>query len=185
MEDMKIVELFLRRVEGAIQELDKKYGMLCRRITYNMLFNYEDTEEVISDTYYAVWKSIPPDVPRKLMPYVCRIAKNKTMDRLDYMNAKKRSRKVELPIDDLKDIVSGEMSIEDQYQKKVIVGYISDFLKSEPYKRREVFVKRYWYMDSIKDISKESGLSEKSVKNMLYNTKIKLKKYLEDRGVEV
>lgn len=185
VEDKKIVDLFLRRIEQAITETDIKYGELCSRIARNLLFNREDAKEIVNDTYLGIWNSIPPHKPVYLMPFVCRITKNKAMDRLDYNNAQKRNSNMEMAFEELEDIVSKKSSVEDEYEVKEIAGYISEFLKRESYQKRAIFIRRYWYMDSIQQIAEEFRLSESNVKSSLFRMREKLKKYLIERGVEV
>lgn len=185
MEDKKIVELFLKRIEQAIVETQMKYGKLCKKIATNILFNNEDAEEVVNDTYLGVWNSIPPEKPVYLMPFVCRITKNIAMNKLDYNNAKKRNSCITTSLDELDDIVSGKSSVEEDYEAKEIAGYISDFLDKQTVQRKTIFLKRYWYFDSIFQISEEQGMSENTVKSELFRLRKKLKLYLEERGVEL
>lgn len=150
-----------------------------------MLFNNEDAEEVVNDTYLGVWNSIPPEKPKYLMPFVCRITKNIAMNRLDYNNAKKRNSYTQMSFEELEEIVSGKSSVEEEYEAKEIAGYISEFLKRESYQKRTIFIKRYWYFDSIHQISEEQGINENTVKSELFRLRKKLKAYLEEKGVEL
>lgn len=183
LEDKKIVELFWKRIEQAITETNIKYGKLCRRIATNMLFNSEDAEEIVNDTYLGLWNAIPPNKPRYLMPFVCRITKNLAMGRLDYANAKKRNGFETLSFEELGDIVSGDSSVEEEYEIKEIAGYINEFIKRLPQKKQVLFVRRYWCYDSIKKIASELKMNEDTVKSELLRMRKKLKKYLEEKGV--
>lgn len=185
MEDIKIVELFLNRIEQAIQETHLKYGKLCKKIAFNLLFNNEDAEEVLNDTYLGVWDSIPPEKPVYLMPFVCRITKNIAMDKLDYNNAQKRNAANNVSFEELNDIISGHSSIDDELIAKETGKYISDFLKKQNYKSRTIFIKRYWYFESISEISSQMNLSESNIKSELFRSRKKLKKYLTERGIEL
>jgi len=185
MEDARIIELFLRRIEQAITETQLKYGKLCKNIAMNLLFNNEDADEVVNDTYLGVWNAIPPEKPVYLMPFVCRVTKNIAMDKLDYNNAKKRNVHTIMSFDELEDIVSGTSSVEEEYIIKEVAGYISEFLKKQNRKRRIIFIRRYWYFDSIQQIAEEHRMSENTVKSELFRLRKKLKVYLEERGVEL
>lgn len=185
MEDTKIVELFLKRIEQAIVETQLKYGKLCMKIARNILYNNEDAEEAVNDTYLGVWNSIPPQKPMYLMPFVCRITKNIAMDKLDYNNAKKRDSNAGMSFEELEDVVSEKSSIEEEYEAKEIAGYISEFLKKQNLKKRNIFLRRYWYFDSIQQIAELYGISENSVKSDLFRLRNKLKDYLDKKGVEL
>ena len=94
MDDMKIIELYFERDQQAIAQTDAKYGKLCHSIAYNILCNHEDSEECVNDTYVGVWNAIPPTRPNSLMAFVCKIAQNLSLKRLEFIKREKRSANV-------------------------------------------------------------------------------------------
>ena len=60
MEDVQIIDLYWARSEQAVQETDTKYGGYCRAIAHNILKNFEDSEECVSDTWLKAWNAMPP-----------------------------------------------------------------------------------------------------------------------------
>ena len=160
MTDAEIIDLFFERSEQAITELAKKHGGAVSRIAYNILGNVQDTEECVNDTWLGTWNAIPPSRPSPLRNYVCRIARNLATKKYHASTAEKRDSQYDVALDDLAEC-------------------IPDFLD------KFVFMRRYWYSDSLTDISKMSGLSYKTVSVRLTRIKEKLKKHLMKEGLLV
>lgn len=185
MEDAKIVELYWDRNERAIVETETKYGKLCKLIAKNIVGCMEDVEEVLSEAYLGVWNSIPPNRPKYLKTFVCKITKNRALAKARYNSAEKRNTDGVVSLDELSDIVSGQDDVEKTYEKKVVAGYISDFLRSIEEEKKNIFLSRYWYHNSMSDIAKTYGISESKVKTTLFRIRRKLKDYLKEQGVEL
>ena len=184
MDDLSIIELYFARDEQAIKETDTKYGKLCHSIAYNILNNNEDSEECVNDTYIGVWNTIPPTRPNNFMAFVCRITRNLSLKRIEAMARQKRSQATIVSLDELAEVLSDE-SIADGISDEDIGKAISDFLRNEKEDVRNVFIRKYYFFDSIGDIAKRYGFTESKVKNMLYHTRNKLKEYLIKEGVEI
>lgn len=185
MEDTKIIDLYWLRDERAIIETDLKYGKLCRQLAKNILFNWEDTEEVINETYLGVWNAIPPSRPQYLKTFICKITKNIAMKQVRYYHAGKRKTQGIVSLDEIEEIVSGKSNIENEYEKKEITGFINEYLRDIDLEKRNIFLSRYWYYNSITEIAKIYGISESKVKTTLFRTRKRLKEYLKDKGVEL
>lgn len=184
MDDLGIIELYFARDEQALKETDAKYGRLCHSIAYNILNNNEDAEECVNDTYIGVWNAIPPTRPNNLMAFVCRITRNLSLKRIESMARKKRSQATLVSLDELSEVLSDER-IAEGVSDEDIGKAISDFLKNEKEEARNVFIRKYYFFDSIAGISKRYGFTESKVKNMLYHTRNKLKEHLIREGVEI
>lgn len=182
MQDSNIIELYFARNEQAICETDKKYGRLCYRIAYNILQNNEDSMECVNDTYVGVWNAIPPTKPSNFRAFVCKITRNLSLRRLESMARQKRAHQPTLPIDELADVLPDE-SLRDTVGEQSLGKLISDFLRTEQEVQRNVFLRRYFFLDSIGDIARRYSFTESKVKSMLYHTRIKLKDYLIKEGV--
>ena len=183
MDDDRIVDLYWERSENAISETAIKYGRYCRAIAFNILSNNQDAEECENDTYTAAWNAMPPTRPKKLLAFLGRLTRNIALDRWDYKTAKKRNCEFEVILSELGDCVSLADDVVSQYVAGEIAEYINRFLRSIDVKHRIIFMRRYWYSDSIKDISVRYHMSESKVKSMLYRTRNKLREYLEKEGV--
>ena len=184
MEDLDIIELYFARDEQAIRETEEKYGKLCHNIAYNILHNHEDSEECVNDTYIGVWNAIPPERPNNFKSFVCRVARNLSLKRLESLSRQKRSAEVLLSLDQLSEVLSDE-NIADTVSDEDIGRLISRFLRAENEDSRNVFIRKYYFFDSVGDIAKRYDFTEDKVKSMLYHTRKKLKDYLIKEGVEI
>lgn len=183
MEDEKIVDLFWERSESAIIETAKKYGQYCKTIAINILGNSEDAKECENDAYHALWNTIPPNRPSVLKAYLGRILRNIAIDKYDYNTAQKRNSKFDLILSELEECIVSPANVELQYEQGEIAKRISEFLWTIDKENRIVFVRRYWYSDSISSIAAQFGMSESKVKSMLFRMRNRLKIYLEKEGV--
>lgn len=184
MEDTKIIELFFSRSEEAITETASKYGKLCFSISGNILGNNEDSEECVNDTYLALWNCIPPQRPSNLMAFISKIVRNLSLKKLDYNLAKKRDSSITHSLSELEEILP-DKAISNKFSDEEIGRILSNFLKNEKADSRNVFIRKYWYFDSVEDISKRYKFSESKVKSMLFHTRNRLKKYLIKEGVRI
>ena len=184
MDDLKIIELYFERDEQAIKETDAKYGKLCQRIAYNILNNLQDSEECVNDTFVGVWNAIPPARPNNLMSFVCKITRNLSLKRLEFMKREKRSADVLLSLDELEAVLSDDRYAPDVSDEEV-GKLISKFLRTQKEDVRNVFIRKYYFFDSIGDIAERYGFTASKVKNMLFYTRNKLKDYLIKEGVEI
>lgn len=185
MDDKQIIELYWERKEEAIKETSLKYGRLCNYIANNILSNYEETEECINDTYFAVWNRVPNERPNRFSAFISRITRNLALKKYEYISAAKRNPAVVMSLEELGDCVSGTDTVESEVEKRYIEKTIDEFLWRQTEEKRNIFIRRYWYFDSIKIICKSTGYSQSKVKSMLYEMRQKLRKELEREGIEV
>lgn len=184
IDDSAITELFYKRDENAIAHAEQKYKKLCMRIAVNILTNEEDSEECVNDTLLGVWNSIPPAKPDDLRAYICRIARNTALKRLRFNHAEKRSLDKAVSLSEIEDIIPDE-KIRPDISNEEIGKLISQFLEKQKPDSRKVFVRKYWFFDSIETIAREYSYSESKVKNILFRMRNKLRDYLEKEGVEI
>lgn len=185
MEDNEIIELFFRRSEQAIEEISKKYGGICNKIAWNILNNQEDAKECINDAYLGVWNSIPPNRPNPLVTYICKIVRNMALKRYRYNTAQKRSRYGDVSFSELEECISVAGEETGGCTEEELVQVIEVFLDSLDKKSRIMFMKRYWFAESLGDIAKEFGMKENAVSVKLLRIREKLKKYLEREGIRI
>lgn len=182
MEDQGIIDLFFDRSEQAIVETDKKYGGYCYAIAYNILSCREDSEESVNDTYLAAWNTIPPRKPRLLNAFLGKITRHISIDRWRRLRAQKRGGKeMILALEELGECVAAQ-SLEAEISQRELARSLNDFLAALPETERNVFLCRYWYMDSIETIAKITGFSQSKVASMLHRSRGKLRKKLSEEG---
>ena len=183
MEDNRIVDLYWQRNERAISETAAKYGKYLHSISFQILQNAEDAEECVNDTYNDAWQSMPPHRPSILSTFLGKITRRISIDLWRKYSAEKRGCGVmALALDELEECVSGTEYVETEIEGQELQKKLNDFLLALPQVDRQVFMCRYWYMDSISDIAKQFTCSESKVKSMLYRTRNKLRAMLEKEG---
>ena len=185
MEDEKIIELYWQRSPQAIDETSRKYGAYCMRLSMNILMNREDSEENVNDTYLRTWNAIPPQKPDPLRTFVCKIARNLAAAKYHANTAKKRNSRYDAALDELEGCLAAGGSVEEAYDAKELSEAINAFLSSLSYTDRFLFVRRYWYSDSMQDIAAMIGSTANSVAVRLYRLREKLRHYLIREGLLV
>ena len=186
MEDREIVKLYLERSEDAIAESRASYGSFLRALAYGILEDREESEECESDSYMRAWNAIPPAVPERLKAFLGRICRNLALDRIRLRNAEKRGAGAFSEVlDELSDCVSGGDTPQEMLEAKELAEVINRFLSGLDRQQRVIFMRRYWYMDSIAEISRLCGKSESNVKVTLYRLRVQLKKDLSEEGIEI
>lgn len=183
MEDNRIVDLYWQRNESAINETATKYGKYLHSISFHILSNNEDAEECVNDTYNDAWQSMPPHRPSILSTFLGKITRRISIDLWRKHSADKRGGgEVALALDELDECVSGNSNVEDEIERQELQQKLNAFLMGLPRLERQVFMCRYWYMDSVSDIAKQFDFSESKVKSMLFRTRNKLRTMLEKEG---
>ena len=182
MDDRSIKELLRERSEESLQQLDQQYGRLCRRIAFNVLDDLRDVEECVNDAYLAIWNSIPPADPESLSAYLCQTVRNISINRLKREKAKKRSSQYTIAMEELSEDVPAPGGVESEVLKNELITEITDFLRTQPEGSRILFLRRYWYAESIPEIAKELEISEHLASARLSRIRKRLKKYLIKRG---
>lgn len=186
LEDSKIIDLYWAREEQALAETDAKYGNYCRTIARNILRNFEDTEECVSDTWLHAWNSMPPQRPGILSAFLGRITRNLSFDRCKYQQAAKRGGgALPLALDELGECIPASGRVEHELEQKELAAAIDRFLRTLPEKDCNLFLRRYWYVDSISVIADRYGMKENTVKSILFRTREKLRKFLGEEGIAV
>ncbi len=181
MDDATIIELYFARNEQAIRETDNKYGKLCLHISKNILSNTQDAEECVNDTYLAVWNKIPPTRPERFSAFLCKIVRNLSLKKTEFANAGKRNRNATVSLEELEAVLPDRSRVHD-VESEELARAISRFLADEKETSRYVFIRRYFFFDSISEIAKSCSFTESKVKNMLYHTRNRLRDYLRKEG---
>lgn len=184
MEDEQILDLYFSRSEQAIGETAVKYGPYCHSIAFHVLENMEDAEECVSDTWLSAWNAIPPTRPSPFSAFLGRITRNLSIDRWRRNRAVKRGGcQMELALEELKDCVSGAGSLESDLIRRETLGAVNRFLGELNTVERNVFLCRYWYLESSREIGEHTGFSQAKVRSMLHRIRGRLDTYLEKEGL--
>lgn len=185
MEDEKIIELYWKRDEEAIKQTNQKYGSFCYHIAHNILKNQEDSEECVNDTWFKAWMIIPPKHPDFFQAFLGKITRNLSLDRYRRSRASKRGGgAVEIIYEELEECIA-DRGADTQTDSIVITDAVSRFLEELSHDARIIFVRRYWYADSIEQIAQRYHMSESKVKSALMRSRNKLKAFLEKEGIAV
>ena len=186
MNDSKIIDLYFARDEQAISETQSKYDAYLRKVSANIISVSEDISECVNDTHLGAWNAIPPTRPNVFRIFLARITRNLSLKKLRAMYAEKRGGgESELTLDELESVISDGRRIDEGLEAEELSKLIEEFLSRRSEDDRRVFLCRYWYFDSIKDIAKRFDYTESKVKMNLKRTRDDLKSYLEEQGVIV
>ena len=179
-----ILDLYWARAESAVNETAKKYGNYCFTIAANILHNNEDAEECVNDTYLKAWDNIPPQRPGIFSSFLGKITRNLSLNKYKERKTKKHGGgEIALLFSELEDCIPSGSNVEAEYESNRVIEAINSCLQSMNGESRIVFVRRYWYADTIQAIAARFQMSESKVKSMLFRTRKTLKAYLENEGV--
>ena len=183
MEDERIVSLFWDRSEDAIKETSEKYGSYLTSISYNILSDIEDANECVNDTYHDAWNCMPPHRPSILSTFLGKITRRISISKWRWLHAEKRGgSEMRLALEELTECVSGTGTVDDEIQRKELIALMNGFLRELSETERNVFLCRYWYLDSISSIAKQHGFSESKITSMLHRIRNKLRILLAKEG---
>ena len=183
MEDKVIIDMYLNRSENAISETKIKYGRLICSIAYGILKNEQDTEECENDTYLKVWNTIPPTIPNVFSAFLSKITRNLSLDKYDYLHAEKRGNgEIPLILEELSECIPDQETSEGYDDKIMIQDILNFFLSGLNKNSRIIFMRRYWFGDSIAEISKKLKFGESRVKMSLMRSRQELRDILGKEG---
>lgn len=185
MEDKDIIALYWDRSETAITETDRKYGRLCRKISLGIVEDRRDSEEVVNDSWLALWNALPPEWPKLFKAYVCRVVKNLSLKRWNYNHAKKRDGTLEQSLEELRDCAGNGPALDEEVLKEELAADISRFLESLSERNREFFLERYWFVLPLEEIARKNGVTKKAASMRLTRIREQLKEYLRKEGYDV
>ena len=183
IEDEKIIEMFFGRSEQGIRELDIKYGKVCHKLSYNIVNSRQDADECVNDAYLGAWNTIPPAKPNPLLTYICKIVRNISLKIYYRKEAAKRNSTIAM--EEIEACIADPNTVEAEIEARELARIIESFLDTLTVENRVIFMRRYWFSDSCKDIAEFVGLSEKNISVRLTRIRQKMKSYLAEREVFV
>lgn len=181
MTDEEIIALLFARSEQGIRELDAKYGKFCRRLAYNMLGDARDAEECVSDAYLGAWNAIPPAEPHPLLTYLCKIVRNLSLHMQSKKQAAKRRSGYTVAMEEIEPCLASIRTTEGEAETRALARAVERFLDTLSAENRVIFVRRYWFCDSCREIAAAVGLREKTVTVRLTRLRQSLRAYLAER----
>ncbi|MBR1701761.1 MAG: sigma-70 family RNA polymerase sigma factor [Lachnospiraceae bacterium] len=183
MTDAEIIKLYWERDQQAIQLTAEKYEPYCSRIAQNILQDPGDAEECVNDTWLGAWNSMPPQKPQVLAAFLGKLTRNLAINRYRHNTAQKRGGgQAVMVLEELGDLVSGADNVAQEIDRRELVSAINAFLSTLPAEKRSIFLRRYWYFESVADIAVKFGMNENQVSVLLYRLREKLRKHLEKGG---
>ena len=185
MLDEQIIELFFERSEQAINELDSKYGKVIHNLSYNILNDRLDVEECVNDSYLGVWNAIPPERPNPLLTFVCKIVRNISIKKYHAKTAIKRNSAYDVAMSEVANYILAPNNVEAEMEAKELAHIIESFLDTLTVENRVIFMRRYWFSDTYKDIAERIGITEKTVSMRLTRIRKQMREYLVEREVVV
>ena len=186
MDDAQIVQLYWNRDEQAIPVTGEKYGSYCKKIAKNIVGNQEDAEECVNDTYLNAWNAMPPHRPSVLSTFLGKITRNVAFNKYKHNTADKRGGGEQAVIlDELAECVSDNNDIDNAIDRKELIKTINSFLENLPQDKRNIFVRRYWYSDSISDIAQRYSMKDGTVSVTLNRLRLKFHNYLLEGGYDL
>ena len=186
MEDKDIIGLYFERSEEAINETALKYSTLLSHIAFGILGSREDAEECVNDTYMQAWNSIPPSQPKRLSAFLGKITRNLSLNRYDLLTAKKRGGgSKELALEELEECIPSTGDLQRQVEDAELAELINLFLDKLNRESRIIFMRRYWYFCTVREIAEDMCIGESKVKMSLLRTRKKLRQFLEKQGVSL
>lgn len=185
MDDKRIIGLFLGRSEQAIEAVSRKYGKLCLHIARGIVDSENDAQECVNDAYMALWNTIPPEKPMSLRAYLTRILRNISYDRRDFETAARRDDRLTLSLQELETVLPQSTDPERQLDAAIIRETVNRFVWSLNKKDRFLFLRRYYYLDTCRDIGRMTGLSESAVSTRLGRLRQMLRELLKKEGIYV
>lgn len=184
MEDEKIITLYWLRDEQAIRETATRYGAYCRAIAMRILHDSGAAEECEQDVYLEAWQTIPPKRPEVLSAYLGMLTRRRALDRWRRTHAKKRGGDaVSLSLSELAECLPGGEEVGAAAEEAELAACLSAFLRTLPEREADVFLRRYWFLDTVGEISRRYHLGKSCVKMMLMRTRESLARYLSERGI--
>ena len=184
MEDKEIIKLYFEKDEKAIAETSAKYGAYCKTVAENILKNTEDSEECFNSALLCLWNSVPPQKPENLKIFIAKITRNIAINNFKAKFAEKRGGKESFAaFEELSEFIPEKNGVEESFEAEELEKNINFFVKNLPEKERNIFIRRYFFFESMNKIGERYGFSENRVSVILFRTRKKLRKYLEKEGL--
>lgn len=186
MTDYEIIGLYNERNQEAVAATQDKYGAYCMKIAFNILSDRRDSEECVNDTYLQAWNTIPPQFPKVLRAFLGKITRNLSIDTLRKRKSVKRGAgEIDIIFEELEECIPGEDQIESAITQAEITEAVNEFLSGLSYEQRKLFVKRYWYAETLASSAASLGMSESKAASALFRMRKRLREHFNERGLSI
>lgn len=183
MEDTQILHLYWMRSTDAISESDKKYGNYCFTVSRRIVDTHEDAEECVNDTWLRAWNAIPPERPTHLRLFFAAITRNLSLDKVKAnLSAKRGGKTLTVALEELYECTSGSPEVEDAAIAEELAQSVGRFLEKQKEPGRSLFLRRYFFMESIEEIAQRSGMKNGTVSVSLHRIRKALREHLKKEG---
>ena len=183
MDDTQIIDLYWDRDQGAITATAGKYGSFLHALSWNILRSHHDAEECVNDTYFRAWNAMPPERPGALRAWLGRITRNLSLDRWKAGRTQSRGAGMETLLGELDECIPDHRGPEQAAEERVLAECVSAFLRGQTADNRYIFLRRYWYGESIAEIAEACGAGSGRIRSSLFRTRARLRRRLEEEGV--
>ena len=184
MEDSQIIELYFARDESAIQASQEKYEPYCLAVARNILPDQSEAEECVNDTWLRAWNAMPPHRPARLSAFLGKITRNLALNRWrSRRTARRGGGEVPPALAELEECVAGGETPEEQMDAKALAEAVTAYLRGQSALKRMVFIRRYWYLNTVPVIARQLSMSEGKVKSMLHRMRLELREKLGEEGL--
>lgn len=184
MNDEAILDLYFSRNEEAIAQTDAAYGRPLLALSTRLLNNHEDAEESVNDTYMKAWNAIPPRRPVHFFGFLAKLCRCASLDRLDWNLADKRGGSVVSLTQEMEQCIPDERRGQ-AVEARELGQILNQFLGTLPEQTRNIFLRRYWYGDTVREIAAQYGIGESRVKTSLHRTRCRLRTFLAKEGIMI
>lgn len=185
MEDEEIVELLYVHEEGSLEKVSDKYGNMLYNLSNGILYNEQDAEECVNDTYMKVWDTIPPYKPTFFKSFICKLVRQISIDKYRENKAKKRGKNLNVPLLELDYEIIDNRLVENEIEAKAVNECINEYIKGLTVENQTLFVRRYFLSESVRELSKRFNINENLITVKLFRMRKGLIKYLEMEGYEI
>ncbi len=185
MDDKQIIELYFKRDEAALSETQDKYGKYCLKIAGNILEDIEDSKECVNDTWIMAWNKIPPLVPVSLKAFLGKVVRDISLSKYRENHAQKRYNAMTVMLDELEECIPSGINIEDQTEKRELIGLVNDWLENIKPEDKAIFVRRYYFGEPVKTLAEECRCSENRMTQRLLKLRRKLRSFIQKGGYEL
>ena len=155
-------------------------------MAYAIINDRQTAEECENDTYMEAWNAIPPHEPKSyLYAFLARITRHISLNCCRERSRLKRKAFICELSAEMEQCIPAPDDVECRIDDLAFGEAINGFLGMLDEEKRNIFIRRYWYLDSIAAISAYFACSESKVKTTLFRCRSQLREYLEKEGYTI
>ena len=163
---------------AGLEGLMDRYLPYVSAVVWNILRNamsVEDGEEIVSDVFLAAWDQAEDLRPGQVKAWLGAVARHKAKNRLRQISQT-------LPLEEDALDIPGPDDPPGEYERAVERQQVRQAVDSLPGPDREIFLRHYYYAQTVQEIARQMGLNESTIKTKLRRGRMKLKDILTREG---